>query len=87
MRACPLFIMNSAGEWLLVSVYPEWIKAILSTCSPRWGKISDTILPLSPRGENSNGDFINAPTSFEKKPVKRSNPSRSCPWRLVSSGL
>ena len=65
----PVFIMNRAGEWLFVSVKHEWMNAILSTCSPRFGKISETILPDSPCGVNWNGDFISAPTWFLKKPV------------------
>ena len=86
MRICPLLIVNSAGEWLFESEWPEWMNAIRSTCSPKCGKISETILPLSPRGENANGDCINAPTSFEKKPVNLSKPSSSLPWYLASAG-
>ena len=62
IRAMPVFIMKRAGEWLFDSVKTEWRNAILSTCRPRFGKISETILPHSPRGLNRNGDFINAPT-------------------------
>ena len=53
--------MNRAGEWLFDSVKTEWINAILSTCRPSSGKISETILPDSPRGVNRNGDFIKRP--------------------------
>ena len=60
MRGNPVLIMNSAGEWLFDSVKTEWMNAILSTCRPRCGKISETILPHSPRGVNRNGDFISA---------------------------
>ncbi len=50
MRGNPVFIMKSAGEWLFDSVKTEWTNAILSTCRPRFGKISETILPrLAPR--------------------------------------
>ena len=31
MRVDPVLIMNSAGLWLLDSVWQEWMKAILST--------------------------------------------------------
>ena len=67
--ANPVFIMKSAGEWLFDSVKAEWMNAILSTCLPRCGKISETILPHSPRGVNRNGDFIRPPTASLKKPV------------------
>src|SRR4051794_34619240 len=62
IRGRPVFIMNSAGEWLFDSVYAEWMNAILSTCSPRWGNSSETLLPHSPRGANRNGDFMRPPT-------------------------
>jgi len=87
IRVWPLLIMKRAGEWLFEPGRPEWMNAIRSTCFPRWGKISDTSLPLCPRGANSNGDFSSAPTSFVKKPVDLSKPSSSWPWRFVSSGL
>src|SRR4051812_7107812 len=45
------------------------MKAILSTCSPRCGNSSETILPHSPLGVNANGDFIRPPTWFLKNPV------------------
>ena len=52
MRGIPVFIMNRAGEWLFDSVKTECRNAILSTCRPRFGKISETILPrLAPGRE------------------------------------
>ena len=62
MRAMPVLIMNRAGEWLFDSVKTECRNAILSTCRPRLGKISETILPHPPRGVNRNGDFMSEPT-------------------------
>ena len=87
MRVSPLFIMKSAGLWLFDSVQPEWMKAILSTWRPRFGKISDTILPHCPWGVNLKGDFISPPTSFAKKPVNLLKPGSSWPLRFSSSGL
>ncbi|MBC8245428.1 MAG: substrate-binding domain-containing protein [Verrucomicrobia bacterium] len=65
--------------------------AILSTCSPRCGKISETGLPHSPRGVNLNGDFIRLPTEFLKKPVvflnSGSNSRIDLPFHFSSLGL
>ena len=70
---------------------PEWMNAILSTCSPRFGKISETILPHSPRGLNRNGDFISPPTASLKNPVvflkAGSNSLMDLPSHFASAGL
>ncbi len=91
IRGIPVFIMNSAGEWLFDSVKTECRNAILSTCRPRFGKISETILPDPPRGVNRNGDFISAPTWFLKKPVVfwnvGSNSRIDLPCQRSSAGL
>ena len=83
--------MNSAGEWLFDSVKTECRNAILSTCRPRFGKISETILPEPPRGVNRNGDFISAPTWSLKKPVvflnDGSNSRIDLPCQRSSAGL
>ena len=43
----------SAGPWVLVRLVREWTKAISSVSSARCGIISETILPVWPRGLNS----------------------------------
>jgi hypothetical protein len=84
-------IAKRAGEWLFDSVYPEWMKAILSTCSPRFGKIDETILPHLPLGVKAKGDFIKFPTAFRKKPVvsekDESNSLIDLPSAFSSPGL
>ena len=91
MRAKPVLIMKSAGEWLFDSVWTECRNAILSTCRPKCGKISETILPHSPRGLNLKGDFIKPPTASLKKPVvflnSGSNSLIDLPSHLASAGL
>ncbi len=87
MRVEPVLIMNSAGLWLLDSVWHEWMKAILSTCRAMCGNRSLTHVPLRPCWAHSNGDFIRGPTESAKKPVWRSNPANSLPWLRMSSGL
>ncbi len=87
MRLKPVLISNSAGEWLLVLLKQEWMNAMRSTCSPIFGKISETHAPDCPRCSNLKGDRINGPTCSVKKPVFLSKPSSSWPSRLASSGL
>src|SRR2546421_2103741 len=77
IRLIPVLISNRAGEWLFVSVWHAWRKAIWSTWRDRFGKISETHAPDSPCRRNSNGDFINGPTCSVKKPVFLSKPGSS----------
>ena len=87
MRAMPVLILNSAGEWLFESVQHEWRKAILSTCRAMCGNSSDTHAPHWPCCANLNGDFISGPTWSVKKPVFLSKPLQLLAVALVQLGL
>ena len=87
MRVVPVFIINSAGEWLFDSVCSEWMNAIRSTCCARFGNNELTHEPLRPCCAQSNGDFISGPTAPGKKPVFGSKSGSGWPSRFCNSGL
>src|SRR5687768_10149557 len=82
----PVPIWFSAGPWVLLRAVIEWTKHISSTSSPKWGRRSDTYLPLRPRGRNAQGLWVSAPCS-PWKVTSLSPPGSGCPWRLINSGL
>ena len=75
----------SAGPWVLLLLVSEWTKAMSSVSSARWGSMSETILPVSPRGRKwycGRARFPAGPWNVTAGP-----PGRGVPSRLMSSGL
>jgi len=59
----PVDIWLSAGPWVLLLAVIEWMKHISSANSPRCGSRSLVIVPLSPRGLNSQSGLTRLPCS------------------------
>jgi hypothetical protein len=59
----PVDIWLSAGPWVLLLAVIEWMKHISSAMSPRRGSRSLVIVPLSPRGLNSQSGLMRFPCS------------------------
>ena len=82
----PVDIWKRAGPWALERATIECRKVMSSARLPSWGTKSETILPLWPRGENFQGDFMTVPR-LPKKGVMVLAPFISTPWNFSSSGL
>src|SRR5919206_126788 len=57
-RMKPVFICSMAGPCVLLRAVSEWMKAMSSTHSARWGRRSETHLPHRPCRDQPQGRLL-----------------------------